>query len=420
MRALIAMLPAICCAIACRPLVIAECTVRCNAGQCAPSLSCGSDGYCHGDGQTAICGDGGTADGATPNGCVGCVTGGPYNYVFLTSTTYTPGQPHVAGGKTFASVADADAICAERAQAGQLPGTFVAWISSATLDAVTRLTTPGGQPARGFVRPDGRPFADSITALENGQIFYPPSVDELRQDWRATTDYVLVATGTTPSGTKQSTAIDWGSSTLPFAAGDARESTTNWTQNDSFPASTAVHIYCFAIDRASPLSIDPPAGRAAFVSSKAVSPSIGLAGADAECQSEATTLAGLPAGHHYLALLATSSASAISRFDLTGPPWVRLDGVAWVAQAADLGSGDVIATLNLDPRGNFSSFQRVWTGAIAPGSATAGGQSCSDWSSASSGATANTGLAQFVGFNFFAETQRPCSELNFLYCLQND
>src|SRR5262245_24751341 len=43
-------------------VVPGQCAVKCGAGgHCAFGLTCGDDGYCHGEGQPETCGDGGVA-----------------------------------------------------------------------------------------------------------------------------------------------------------------------------------------------------------------------------------------------------------------------------------------------------------------------------------------------------------------------
>lgn len=74
-------------------------------------------------------------------------------------------------------VAGADAMCVDRARAANLPGTYRAWVSSQTENAKDRL---GG--ARGWIRTDGRPFADRIEDALVGNFFFPPRLDETGAD----------------------------------------------------------------------------------------------------------------------------------------------------------------------------------------------------------------------------------------------
>src|SRR5689334_19443588 len=91
------------------------------------------------------------------------------NVVFVTSGT-TPA--------TFAAppLASADGVCASRAVAKGLPGTFVAWLSTSTTDAIDRLAG-----SRGWVRVDGAPVADTAAEMIAGRIYNPINVDEAGQ-----------------------------------------------------------------------------------------------------------------------------------------------------------------------------------------------------------------------------------------------
>ncbi len=65
------------------------------------------------------------------------------------------------------------------------------------------------------------------------------------------------------------------------------------------------------------MTITPVTGRTAFVSTSSFDASTGISSADTLCQNEATA-AGLPKSSTFLALLSTSTASAASRFTLSG------------------------------------------------------------------------------------------------------
>ena len=107
----------------------------------------------------------------------------------------------------------------------------------------------------------------------------------------------------------------------------------------------------------------------------------GIQGFDETCAAQAGA-AGLPGA--YKALVATDGASAISRFDLNGPPWVRPDGVAIVARAADLADGKLIAPLDVhaDSKGDADVFS-FWTGAPTPGVPGSRETTCNAWTSIS-------------------------------------
>src|SRR5690606_37464596 len=82
-----------------------------------------------------------------------------HNVVFVTSTQQAAGS---LGG-----LEGADALCRARAEAGGLPRpeSYVAWLSDDTVSAIDRLSG-----SRGWVRPDGRPFVDTLADLESGII----------------------------------------------------------------------------------------------------------------------------------------------------------------------------------------------------------------------------------------------------------
>ena len=112
----------------------------------------------------------------------------------------------------------------------------------------------------------------------------------------------------------------------------------------------------------------------------------GLWGADEVCRADAQAH-GLPPGI-YQALLPTAAESAMSRFDLTGPTWVRTDGIAVTEVTAQMGAAaERNAPIALGPDGQSPPpdpvAQAVHTGgasAAAPGTHT-----CADWSAEGAG-----------------------------------
>lgn len=96
------------------------------------------------------------------------------------------------------------------------------------------------------------------------------------------------------------------------------------------------------------------------------------------CQGSASTF-GLPGT--YKALLAVQGASAASRFNTAGAPWVRVDGVRVFDPASQLLASTMKAPLNVTATGLYASNMTIWTG--APDFATAGTAetTCGNWSS---------------------------------------
>ena len=361
---------------------IPACSFRCEAGGTCPlGLTCGEDGFCRDEAGTCP--------------CVGCVSGGSYNYAFVSSEQYLPGE---LGG-----VAGADGRCNELAGAAGLPGQYVAWLSTIGPPSVPAPTRLGS--ANGWIRTDGRPFAVSRVDLLGGAVLNPLGLDEAGLPSTGT----VVATGTLyDGGVSTNTAGDWQDTTLtaPFEAGDTTATTTWWLGGGWNAATTRAHIYCFGIDHDRPLVIEPWQGRRAFVSGE--TPLLDRDAADAACQAEAAGLGG-----SFKALLSTSDEAAAARFDRSGRIWVRLDGIPWVVSAADLDGGAVLTTLNVDRDGRYLGQVPVWTGGQEPGSIASA--NCADW-------TDPTGVAVFGAANyvrhFFAFDEAACDTPRALYCLE--
>lgn len=307
------------------------------------------------------------------------------NYVFVTSTEYSPAGLTLAG---------ADAECAARAAEASLPGTYVAWLSTSTVDAESRLGT-----ARGWVRTDGLPFADLRgELLAFGQVLYPPRLDE----WGRPPERTLAITGTSGGGWfvwALDNCSDWTSTSGNFAFGSVTAGTGGWTYSGSAACSPGLtgHLYCLGTDVAAPVA--PTAtggGRLAFVSGYVLPGPGGVEALDAQCAADAAAAA---LSGSFKALVATSSASASSRFDLGKGPWVRTDGVAIVSGATDLLDQDLLAPIDATSYGVYWGPERVWTGASSPGAVGTAATTCSDWTSTSATSTGSYGVAD--------ETQGP-------------
>jgi hypothetical protein len=93
----------------------------------------------------------------------------PPNIVFVTSVAYDGNLGGLAG---------ADQKCQALAEAAGLPAnTYRAWLSTASVNAIARLGA-----ARGWVRVDGKPFADTKADILAGRLFHPIRVDESGND----------------------------------------------------------------------------------------------------------------------------------------------------------------------------------------------------------------------------------------------
>jgi Abnormal spindle-like microcephaly-assoc'd, ASPM-SPD-2-Hydin/Divergent InlB B-repeat domain len=322
------------------------------------------------------------------------------NYVFVTSQTY----------RTDLGLEAYDRVCNERARTVGLPGSYLAWLSTTTTDAVDRFSS-----ARGFIRVDGRPFADT---LEPGApVYFPPALDEFGA---ASTPWPsAVMTGSDDRGrlVPGNNCLDWTSSgAYPLRLGNALSGWQVWTGWGLSGCQTSWAIFCVGTGIDRPLQRERSSGRIAFVSSTAIASGGGLAAADSICASEARA-AGLPGS--FKALLSADGASAASRFDLRGPPWVRTDGVPIVEKAADLARGSVIAPIDVNATGAYVGWSSTWTGARTPGDPGTSADTCSSWTSNAAGAYAGWGAASSIDpVYWFGLNGVPCNAWFKLYCLQ--
>jgi hypothetical protein len=294
------------------------------------------------------------------------VSSGTPNYMFVTSETFVP---------IFSSLEVADQKCDDAAQAAGLPGNYHAFLSTSAVDARDRIAD-----ARGWIRPDGAPFADRVADIARGWVISPPLIDERGHELASGTAQ-WVATGTGGNGLLQGDACaDWsGGGSGQVYAGNPWGTSEYWTTQTIQYCSTPLHLYCFGIDHVSPVTIRPAEGKRAFLSDGAFANRIGVEGADQLCASEAF-MAGLPGT--FLALLATTSASAASRFPAGVPhDWVRIDGMPLNRPGEDLLAGGRLAVpLNVTSRGiHLATY--VLTGIASsidePAASTA--DTCADW-----------------------------------------
>ena len=327
-------------------------------------------------------------------------TFGPQAYMFITSRTLVPGQ--------LGSASNADVQCSTMAALAGLPGTYVAWLASSAGPASTRIG-PGG-----WVRVDGRPFARNSAALgvsTNQAVYYPPRIDESGRD--AGSGHVLVATGGDYVSGSPGPCADYTSSSGSIVVGDAVAGSGNWADFQTMACSTPLRLYCFRSDLP-PVDITPPplAGRHVFVTASAWSPSGGMASADALCRADAAT-AGLANAARFVAVLATSTASAASRLSTGGAAWKRVDDVIVFQSPDDLANARILAPFGLTAKGDQYGTFFYWSGAPSPGKISPAGLSCQDWSLATSANNGLFGNANLSGgpewFADTATTNNACS-----------
>ncbi len=346
----------------------------------------------------------------------------PPNLMFVTSTEQTPAS---LGG-----VAGADALCLAQAQAAGLVGpgagqnpAFRAWLSSSTSTAPSRIGS-----TRGWVRPDGRPVVDAYGDLATHEVYFPPRLTATGTLVPATAR-IFTNTRTSgsfgqlgPSCTSPTVAGEYvGGAGTATLGGPASAVSAMLVNGETYGCNVPGRLLCVGTGRTAVVQPTATTGRVAFTTTSTFTPSGGLAGADALCTTEAG-IARLPGT--YKALLATTSRSAISRFDTTGAPWMRAVDQIRLAPTAELLASttrlialDTAPNLTADGRTRFGATGN-WTGAVNLFTAGTTATTCGNW-----GSTAGTGTYGLGGetaiARWFGNGATPCSSTTrHLVCLQ--
>lgn len=374
-----------------------DCTRRqlVNAGTCQATCQAG-------DLETACV----NGDACCPSGCThlddsDCAQP---NRMFVTSTRYAADLGGLAG---------ADAKCADRARAASLPGQFVAYLATAAQPASQRLGDSSG-----WVRVDGKPFANTVADLVGGRVLFPPRIDELGRPVDLAAGVFVGATrdGTTDPGR---TCRDWTDAVAMdgLAYADADSGGRDWQAAQWGSCALTLRLYCFEVGRKASVGVRKPApgtARIAFASAP-TEPTFGAAGADALCAEEAMA-AGLPGT--YKAFLSTPTQSAAARFDLAGPPWVRPDGVPIVEKASDLLGKRLLAPISVGVIGAVVGAGGAWTGSRAPNETAQ--SHCRGWTSSADTDSASFGVPSTAGPRWFHHDvfAAECSQQLVVYCFQ--
>ena len=330
--------------------------------------ACGRIGFdAGGDGIGSSGGDGRVSDVFFARGDV----------VFTTNVAFVT-KPDIMLG-ALGSLAAADDACRMEAEAASLPGTYVAWLSTSTTNAIDRISG-----SRGWVRADGLPFVDQVSDLAAGRLHSPLVVGA---DGAQIAVPAGVATGTGAAGTVAlQTCGDLNSPTTTIDAGLPHTTSSRWTVIGYSWAQCNIgqRIYCFGTGATTPLVVPSVPSRRAFIST-GWSVGGGLAAADAHCAADAMS-ACLANPASFRALIATTSASAAARF-ADGLPWARIDGVLVASTAQDLLAYNWQVPLTVDATGNHltTPSASAWLGANTP--ALVGTNTCSDWTVSNNGAT---------------------------------
>jgi hypothetical protein len=335
---------------------------------------------------------------------------GPANIAFITAAIVNPAQ---LGG-----LAGADQFCQASAAAAGLPGTYRAWLSDSTADAVDRVQAGA---ARGWVRPDGLEVGDSITGMLAGEMFHPLRVDENGLDIGTGDDIgdSNALTGTNPDGRwSLESCGDWNDPTAEVTLGSSSEVGLYFTNVGTAACSgdnaRPSGLYCFGIDRAVRVEPRRSSGRLAFISDGVFTPGNGIATADALCAAEAQAMG---RSGTFRAALALADTLPEQRFNLNGAPWVRVDGVLLADTAAAFFLEDFTTSpLNVTASGSYlNGGNALWYGRGRTG-LTDDDSTCVSWTS-----TTGTGLLHQATSTepFQATVPVSCTGSTHIMCLED-
>ena len=286
---------------------------------------------------------------------------------------------------------------------------YVAWMSTPTFSASTRLTATGS-----FERVDGTLFAASKMSLLSGQVRAAPNLDELGRLVIGDSFW----TGTTGAGAANGQdCAGWTEAFLPdggirfMVRGIANAGPVDWTEGGGNHTCNNTGTRVFCMQNTSNATITPPtiptAGKRLFRSSPVARPS-SVGNADTTCTTQAVA-AGLPGT--YRALLASSTVSAATNALVDNTVYYRVDGTR-VGSGAEIKALAIpfalsagiwqLANGTYTAPGGAPDMSPIWTGATsvtALAFTTGMTSNCSNWTSSST--TVRLGRAQTAAFNYF-------------------
>ena len=173
--------------------------------------------------------DASTADTGTTTPDAGTVPTGPLK-AFVTSTIFTGG---------FGGLAGADKICNDLAKAQNLPGTYVAWVSTTGTNAIDRITANGP-----WQRVDGQVVASTKAQLATGALTTALRRDEKNQEPPLAEDRVWTATGANGLFVGGNDCAGW-TGAGNGRVGEAEHANGQWTTIADEACTEVNRVYCF-------------------------------------------------------------------------------------------------------------------------------------------------------------------------------
>ncbi len=336
----------------------------------------------------------------------------------MTSNLVFASQARVATDKGSAPSYDAD--CNAFATAAGINNTagngYVAYISDAASPATSRISSG----ARGWVRMDGKPFADTLTGLlVNNQVFNPIQLDENGRDSTA----LFLFTGVNPdSSLTNFSCSNWTSATGNAVVGHPRGGPGGWSSYGNTTCFTAAQspgsLLCMGTTRSGAVAPVVTSGRKIWVTSSAFAPGGGQT-PDAKCQADR------PAGVTTAVALVASTAAPASAVLASTTNYVRPDGTLVGTGAQIAAGGNLASGIWQTADGTYRTFfpggssYLAWTGSTSVSTIGTVASTCGNWADSSQ-------TAGLMGYSYMADTSwwgavpAQCTSASNagLYCIQ--
>ena len=258
--------------------------------------------------------------------------------------------------------------------------------------------------ARGWVRMDGLPVADTLQSLVDGAPapFYPINLNE-----RGTLNLNSVWSGTRAGGAAADTCANWTSREAGSSGSIGLSNSVDWLGvrgticNQEFP------VFCLGVTKTAPVVLQTFVGKRLWVTPTVVT--LGTDTVDAACQ------ASRPSGvATAVAFIGYTDRPAADVLDPTAN-YVRPDG-------ARLGTGEDVRRLRLftGPRvasdgSVIRSVDGPWTGGL-PGNAALSTENCNDWQD--SMGIGISGDPAETDDSAFRSSSTSCSQPRRIYCVE--
>jgi hypothetical protein len=268
---------------------------------------------------------------------------------------------------TFGSIAGADTLCQQEADAASLPGTFVAFLSDSNTRAVDRL-----RGSRGWTDATGRAAFDTVEDLLAARMFNP--IDVMANGTRAPYGASGAAwSGTGADGSMSiNTCTDWSGNGSSALSGKFDQPWPTMVLFGTLNCNMLGRLYCFEIGHAVAVAPSQGADRVVFLSQPIAQ--IGAAGFDMQCATEAAA-AGLLGT--FVAAIATPTTTIASRFS-AGPSWRRIDGTVAITSAQLQASSDPESFVNQLVDGTYV-VEDFYMGAMTTTVVATSQNSCGGW-----------------------------------------